>query len=337
MEDKYSFSVTSTFEDRGDGLRPKRFDDFHGQTHLKEQLSVLVSAAKERGDSLDHVLFYGPPGLGKTTLATILAQEMNAPIRVTSGPAIERSGDLASLLTSLEEGDVLFIDEIHRLKRSVEELLYPALEDRAIDIVLGKGPSARTMRLDLPRFTLIGATTKAGSLSSPLRDRFGAVYRLSYYTASELQVVLSRTSALLGVEVVDEAVATLASRSRGTPRIANRLLSRIRDYAQIAGISPISADLVTGALGKMGVDDQGLTREDMRYLAVIIDKYKGGPVGVRTLAAALSEDEQTLEDVIEPFLMQLGMLKRTSQGREATDRAMQYLERGVGTDMFVFE
>ena len=305
-------------------LRPRSFADFQGQTALKEQLAVFLQAARSRGEAMDHVLFYGPPGLGKTTLATILAREMEAQIKVTSGPAIERAGDLASLLTNVQEGDVIFIDEIHRLNKNIEEILYPAMEDMALDLILGKGPSARTVRLDLPRFTLIGATTKVGALSSPLRDRFGALHRLSYYSPVELEDIVSRSSDLLQIALHGDGAREIAERSRGTPRIANRLLHRVRDYAQVAGISPITADVVHDSLEKLGVDQKGLNTEDRRYLGLLLEKFSGGPVGLKTLAAALAEDQHTIEEVIEPYLLQLGFLKRTAQGRVATPHAYTY-------------
>lgn len=306
-------------------LRPCSFKDFQGQRELKEQLKIFIEAAKKRGDALEHVLFYGPPGLGKTTLANIIAREMGSSIKITSGPAVERAGDLASLLTNIQEGDIIFIDEIHRLNKNIEEILYPAMEDQALDIILGKGPSARTVRLELPRFTLIGATTRVGKLSSPLRDRFGALHRLNYYAPVDLQDIVMRSSKIVGVSLSPAVALLIAERSRGTPRIANRLLHRVRDYAQVAGVSPITKDVVTEALSQVGVDERGLNQEDRRYLGLLVEKYQGGPVGLKTLAAALSEDMETIEEVIEPYLMQLGFLKRTSQGRAATPISYEYL------------
>ncbi len=306
-------------------LRPRTFKDFQGQKDLKDQLKIFLTAAKKRGEAMEHVLFYGPPGLGKTTLANILASEMGTQIKITSGPAIERAGDLASLLTNVQEGDIIFIDEIHRLNKNIEEILYPAMEDMALDIILGKGPSARTVRLELPKFTLIGATTQVGKLSSPLRDRFGVLHRLSYYSPEELVLIVHRASSIIGVELGEGVAELVAFRSRGTPRIANRLLKRVRDYAQVAGVSPISEAIVVEALVKVGVDEKGLNKEDKRYLELLIGKFDGGPVGIKTIAAALSEDLQTVEEVIEPYLMQLGFLKRTAQGRQATPSAYEYL------------
>ena len=306
-------------------LRPHTFEDFYGQQALKDQLKVFVEAAKMRGESLDHVLFYGPPGLGKTTLASILAQEMGVQMKTTSGPAIERAGDLAALLSNVAEGDLIFIDEIHRLNKAIEEILYPAMEDRALDIILGKGPSARTVRLELPKFTLIGATTRVGKLSSPLRDRFGVLHRLHFYEQQDLSKIVERSSRLLNVDLEKGLHEIIAGRSRGTPRIANRLLNRIRDYAEVAGVTPVTERIVLEALTSVGVDEKGLTNEDRRYLELLVEKFHGGPVGLRTLGASLAEDEETIEEVIEPFLLQMGLIKRTSQGRLATPASYTYL------------
>ncbi len=295
-------------------LRPRRFKDFVGQSEIISNLLVFIQAARERGEPLDHVLFYGPPGIGKTTLANIIASEYGTNIKVTSGPAIERTGDLASILTNLAEGDILFIDEIHRLNRTVEEVIYPAMEDFALDIILGKGPSARTVRLDLPKFTLVGATTKAGQISNPLRDRFGSIFRLNYYNNEELAKIIKRSAKLLGVSVPENVTYLIAQRSRGTPRIANRLLKRIRDYSQVSK-KEITDSYVSEIMEKLGINKYGLDLIDLRYLNLINDKFEGGPVGITTLAAALSEDKDTLEEVIEPFLLQLGLIKRTPKGR----------------------
>ena len=299
-------------------LRPSRFDEFTGQPRVIENLKVTIEAAKNRKEPLDHLLLYGPPGLGKTTLAHIIAAEMEVNIRVTSGPAIERSGDLASILTNLEEGDILFIDEVHRLHKVVEEMLYPAMEDFGLDIILGKGPSARTVRLDLPKFTLIGATTRVGLIGSPMRDRFGIIHRLNFYEDEELCHIVKRSSKLLKMEVDQESAMEVAKRSRGTPRIANRLLKRVRDYAQVGGDSLITVGEAKMALEKLGVDELGLSDADRKYLEVVKKQYGGGPVGVENIAAALTEDVETITDVYEPFLMKKGLIKRTSRGRVMT-------------------
>ena len=306
-------------------LRPTTLDEYVGQQQVKENLQVFMTAAKNRGECLDHVLLYGPPGLGKTTLSYIIAAEMGVNIRITSGPAIERPGDLASILTNLNKGDVLFVDEIHRLNSSVEEVLYPAMEDYALDIIIGKGPSARTLRLDLPPFTLIGATTRAGMLTSPLRDRFGVINRLQMYTPEELAMIVKRSAGILGSEIDEEAAIELASRSRGTPRVANRLLKRVRDFAQVMGSGKITLESARYGLEKLGVDEIGLDGVDKSILETIIVKFAGGPVGLDTLCAATNEERVTIEDVYEPFLIQLGFINKTPRGRVATKQAFAHL------------
>lgn len=306
-------------------LRPRFLREYIGQAHAKENLKIYIEAAKQRNESLDHVLLYGPPGLGKTTLSHIIANEMEANIRTTSGPAIERPGDLAAILTNLEANDILFIDEIHRLNRSVEEVLYPAMEDFALDIIIGKGPSARTVRLDLPPFTLVGATTRAGSLSSPLRDRFGVVSRLEFYTVEEISMILLRTADLLQVGMNIEGANELATRARGTPRVANRLLKRVRDFVQVEGDGFISKDAAVGALDRMQVDKLGLDQLDHRLLRSILTHFRGGPVGLETIAATIGEESHTVEDVVEPYLMQIGFLERTPRGRMVTKQCADYL------------
>lgn len=317
----------STPEDRDVeySLRPKTLSEYIGQDKVKENLSVFIEAARGRDEPLDHVLLYGPPGLGKTTLSCIIANEMNVSVRITSGPAIEKPGDLAALLTNLNQNDVLFIDEIHRLSRAVEEVLYPAMEDNALDIIIGKGPSARSIRIDLPRFTLVGATTRAGQLTAPLRDRFGVVMRLELYTHEQLATIIMRSAGILEIKCTEEGAYELAKRSRGTPRVANRLLKRVRDFAQVMGDGTINKEIVDTALDKLDIDELGLDTLDRRMLMTIIRNYNGGPVGLETLAAVLGEESVTLEDVYEPYLMQLGFLTRTPRGRCVTDLGYRHL------------
>ena len=306
-------------------LRPKTLSEYIGQTKVKENMKIYIEAAKKRNEPLDHTLLYGPPGLGKTTLATIISNEMNTNIRITSGPAIEKPGDLAALLTNLSPNDVLFIDEIHRLNRSVEEILYPALEDFNLDIIIGKGPSARSIRLDLPKFTLIGATTRAGSLTTPLRDRFGIVHRLELYNVNDLNTIVTRSADILGVNIDPKGSLEIAKRSRGTPRIANRLLKRVRDYASVLGNGTITEEIAKIALEKLEIDDLGLDNIDRKILKTIIVNYTGGPVGIETLASTIGEEVETIEDVYEPYLMQMGFITRTPRGRMVTPKAYNHL------------
>lgn len=307
------------------GLRPQKLEDYIGQQKTKENLKVYIEAAKMRGDALDHVLFYGPPGLGKTTLAGIIANEMGSHLKVTSGPAIEKPGEMAAILNNLEEGDVLFVDEIHRLNRQVEEVLYPAMEDFAIDIMIGKGATARSIRLDLPKFTLVGATTRAGMLTAPLRDRFGVIHHLEFYTEEELKSIITRSASVLGVSIDDDGAAEMAKRSRGTPRLANRLLKRVRDFAQIRYDGKITKKVADDALDLLEVDRYGLDQTDRMILETILIKFQGGPVGLDTLAAAIGEDSGTIEDVYEPYLLKNGFLNRTPRGRVATSKASEHL------------
>ncbi|WGX75960.1 Holliday junction branch migration DNA helicase RuvB [Paraclostridium bifermentans] len=321
--------ITSSMQnedvDIENNLRPKSLDDYLGQNKAKELLKIFIEAAKARNEQLDHVLLYGPPGLGKTTLASIIASEMGVNLRITSGPAIERAGDLAAILTNLNENDVLFIDEVHRISRTVEEVLYSAMEDYCLDIIIGKGPSARSIRLDLPKFTLIGATTKAGMLTNPLRDRFGVICKLDYYTVEELAQIVIRSSAILGAEIQIGGATEIARRSRGTPRIANRLLKRVRDYAQVRADGNITDEVANDALELLGVDSLGLDYVDEKLLVTIIEKFKGGPVGLDTLAASIGEDRNTIEDVYEPYLLQLGFINRGPRGRIAMPLAYEHL------------
>ncbi|MFL5713836.1 MAG: Holliday junction branch migration DNA helicase RuvB [Chloroflexota bacterium] len=330
MVDDVSRILSADLEDEADlvvegSLRPRTLAEYIGQAEVKANLSVLLQAAKARGEAADHILLYGPPGLGKTTLATIIARELGVNVRYTSGPAVERAGDLAAILTSLEERDVLFIDEVHRLNRAVEEILYPAMEDYALDVMIGKGPSARSLRLSLKPFTVVGATTRAGRISSPLRDRFGATYRLDFYTDPELTSIVDRSADILGVRIEPSAAQEIARRGRGTPRIVNRLLKRVRDHAEVHGDGTVDETTARDALRRMEIDDEGLDSADRKLLAAIIQKFASGPVGVAALAAVLSEEIETIEDVYEPFLLRLGFIDRTPQGRIATDLARAHL------------
>jgi len=332
MEERL-LSAEEQFRDEQDfSLRPKMLSEFIGQDSLKNNLKVYIEAAKLRGDALDHVLLYGPPGLGKTTLSAVVANEMGTNFRVTSGPTIERAGDLAAILTNLEEGDVLFIDEIHRLSRTVEEVLYAAMEDFVLDIIIGKGPSARSLRMDLNHFTLVGATTRAGMLSSPLRDRFGIISHLEYYSKEQLIEIVTRSAKLLNIEMTPDGAAEIAGRSRGTPRIANRLLKRVRDFAQVKGEGVIDREAANFALGMQHIDPIGLDETDRKLLTTIIETYGGGPVGLDTLAASCSEEKDTVEDVYEPYLLQQGFLARTPRGRMATAKAYKHLGLPVPGD-----
>ena len=305
-------------------LRPNQFKDYIGQEKTKRNLEIFIEAARIRGDALDHVLFYGPPGLGKTTLANIIASEMGANIKSTSGPVIEKSGDLAAILTNLKKGDILFIDEIHRLSNVIEEILYSAMEDYNLDIMIGQGPSARSIKLELPPFTLVGATTRAGLLTSPLRDRFGVVHRLDYYSSEELQTIITRSSSILKIEIHPEGAGEIARRSRGTPRISNRLLKRVRDYAQVKANGVITKDVAEKSLAMMEIDHFGLDKMDHKLMLTLIEKFRGGPVGVESLAASISEEKDTIEDVLEPYLMQSGFIQRTPRGRIATEIAYKH-------------
>lgn len=327
MDDRFITSTKNlTDAEIENSLRPNSFDEYIGQTKVKEALSVYIKAAKSRKESLDHVLLYGPPGLGKTTLSHIIANELGAQFKVTSGPAIEHAADLAAILTNLNQNDVLFIDEIHRLNKSVEEILYPAMEDFALDFIVGKGPSARNMRLKIKPFTLIGATTRAGMLTNPLRDRFGVICRLELYSTDDLKVIVKRSAGILGCQIDDDASVEIAKRSRGTPRIANRLLKRIRDYAEVQGEGKITKDIADKTLDIMEIDDLGLDNIDRKIMLSIINKFGGGPVGLETLAATISEDATTIEDVYEPYLLQLGFIARTPRGRVAMPPAYEHLK-----------
>ncbi|MBF0553380.1 MAG: Holliday junction branch migration DNA helicase RuvB [Nitrospirae bacterium] len=315
-------------------LRPGTFQEFIGQTRIKENLGIFIEAARRRGEPLDHILFCGPPGLGKTTIANIIANELNVNIKTTSGPVLERAGDLAAILTNLSDNDILFIDEIHRLPRIVEEIMYPAMEDFKLDILIGQGPSARTLKLNLPRFTLIGATTRTGLLTSPLRDRFGVINRLEYYGHRDLVVIINRSASIINVEITDEASMEIARRSRGTPRIANRLLKRVRDFAQVKNNGVVDLNIAQIALASLNIDKLGLDDMDRKVLLTIIEKFGGGPVGIETISASVSEDKDTIEDVYEPYLLQEGLLERTPRGRLATPFAYEHLGKAVPHRLF---
>lgn len=331
MDDDRDISPARLVEDELEAtLRPRLLDDFIGQDKLKENLKVFIQAAKARGEALDHVLFYGPPGLGKTTMANIIANELGSHVKGTSGPVIEKAGDLAAMLTNLEERDVFFIDEIHRLSPVVEEIMYPAMEDYNIDILIGQGPSARSVKIELPRFTLIGATTRAGLLTSPLRDRFGVILRFDFYKPSELKTIITRSASILGVEITADGAGEISGRSRGTPRVANRLLRRVRDFAQVRAGGVITKEVASGALDMLEIDSKGFDKMDRRILLTIIDKYAGGPVGIDALAAALHEERDAIEDLYEPYLIQEGYMMRTPRGRVATELAYRHLGRTPG-------
>lgn len=316
-------------EELEETLRPRKFSEYVGQENIKDNLEIAIGAAKKRKEPIDHVLLYGPPGLGKTTLSHVIAKEMDTNIKITSGPAIERAGDLASILTNLEEGDILFVDEIHRLNKVIEEVLYPAMEDFMLDIVIGKGPSARSIRLDLPKFTLVGATTRIGIISSPLRDRFGIVHRLEFYNEDEIEKIIKRSAKILKIEIDEKGAKEIAKRSRKTPRIANRLLKRVRDYAEIKGEGKITKEMADLALEKLRVDDCGLDQTDINLLTTMIDKFEGGPVGLSTLSAATAEEQETIEDVYEPYLIQIGFIQRTPKGRKVTPLAYKHLGKDL--------